>query len=68
MLNQKKESAREKYRATVASAMPEVKALVKKFGRAAVANCLTKIREYDREVGRLEKLKREIAEREAKLR
>lgn len=58
----------ERYRALAASAMPDVKRLVKKYGRKAVANCLTKIREYDKELSKLAALKKEIAAREARLR
>ena len=68
MKNGKKPNARDRYREQVSAAMPDVKRLVKRFGRKAVANCLHKIQEYDREVGRLAALKKEIAAREARLR
>jgi hypothetical protein len=64
----RKPNAAEKYRATVSAAMPEVKRLVKKYGRKAISNCVGKIRDYDKEVVRLAALKKEIAAREAKLR
>lgn len=63
----KKLTPMDRYRALAASAMPDVKRLVKKYGRKAVANCLAKIRDYDRELSKLADLKKEIAAREAKL-
>jgi hypothetical protein len=57
----------DKVRAQAKAAMPEVKRLVKKFGRRAVSACLKKIADYDKEVAKLSALKKEIAAREAKL-
>lgn len=68
MAAQRKQNKAQEYRTVVASAMPDVKALVKKYGRKAVANCVAKIRDYDKEVARLAELKKDIAAREAKLR
>lgn len=61
MQKPKRLTAMEKYRAQIAAAMPEVKRLVKKHGRKAIANCVAKIRDYDKEVSRLAELKKDIA-------
>lgn len=63
-----KYTARDMQRQQAKDAMPEVKALVLKYGRMAVGNCLNKIRARDKELKSLEKLKRELAEREKALR
>lgn len=63
----RKPTSMDRYRALAASAMPDVKRLVKKYGRKAVSNCVKKIADYEKEVGRLAALKKEIAAREAKL-
>ena len=52
----------EKRRAARQAAMPEVKRLVKKYGRSTVANCIGKIREQERAVQKLAALKREISQ------
>jgi hypothetical protein len=57
----------EKVRAQQSAAMPEVKRLVKKYGRRAVSACIKKIGDYDKELGKLAALKKEIAAREARL-
>lgn len=49
------------------AAMPEVKRLVKKYGRSAVVNCIGKIREYEKSKDRLAALKREVAQLEKKI-
>lgn len=64
----RKKNVAQEYRDLVASAMPDVKTVVKKYGRKAVANCLSKIRAYDKEARRLESLKKDVAALEAKLR
>jgi hypothetical protein len=50
-----------------AAAMPEVKALVKKFGRQVIASCLTRIREAEKGTKKLEAMKREVAALEKRL-
>lgn len=57
----------EKVRAQQAAAMPDVKRIVKKYGRRAVGACLKKIGDYDKELKKLAVLKKEVAAREAKL-
>lgn len=64
----RKMTTREKQHAAALAAMPEVKALVAKHGRAAITNCLNKIRLRDKELNKLADLKRELAEREKALR
>ena len=59
---------RDRHRAQVAAAMPEVRRLVKKFGRLAVGNCLGKIKARDKEAAKLAALKREVAQLEKGLR
>ena len=41
--------------------MPEVKRLVKKYGRSTIANCVSKIRDAEKAAQRLAALKREVA-------
>lgn len=67
MKAKRKLNAMEVRRAAAAAAMPDVKRMVKKYGRAAVANCLHKIADFDKEVSKLAALKKEIAAREARL-
>ena len=55
-------------RAQAAAAMPDVKRLVKKYGRLAVGNCIAKIRARDKEAAKLAALKREVANLERGLR
>lgn len=59
---------RDRRRAQATAAMPEVKRLVKKYGRLAVGNCLGKIRARDKEAAKLAALKREVHELERGLR
>jgi hypothetical protein len=63
----KKLNTNELRRARAAKAMPEVKAIVKRFGRMAVANCLNKIRERDKGAERLAALKKQVTELERRL-
>lgn len=51
-----------------AAAMPEVKRLVKKYGRSTIANCVAKIREHEKAAQKLLTLKREVAQLEKKIR
>lgn len=64
----KRLNARERYRQVVAAAMPEVKKLVKRFGRPAVGNCLAKIAAWEREAKKLSKLRSEVTQLERRLR
>lgn len=45
-----------------AQAMPEVKKLVRKFGRATIAACIAKIRAHEKGMEELATLKRKIVE------
>lgn len=54
-------------RAAADAAMPEVKRLVKKFGRTPITNCLNRLHEYEKSVQHLQTLKREVANLEKKL-
>jgi hypothetical protein len=60
-------TTRDKQHAAAVAAMPEVKRLVKKFGRTAVGNCLNKLKAHEKELGRLADLKAEIAALEKQL-
>lgn len=64
----KKMSRIDLQRAAAAAAMPEVKKLVKKFGRAAVGNCMGKIAASERAAKKLAVMKRDVAALEARLR
>lgn len=64
----RKLNQREARRQQAAAAMPEVKRLVQRFGRTAVANCLGKIKARDKEAARLADLKKQVAELERGLR
>lgn len=57
----------EKAKATREAAMPEVKRLVKKFGRASVGYCLTKLRDRDKAAKKVADLKRELQRLEKNL-
>lgn len=46
------------------AAMPEVKALLKKHGRAPVVWCLNQLSEYDKKVERIKQLKKEASDLE----
>lgn len=54
----------EKRRALRSAAMPEIKRLVKKYGRTIVASCLVNLKEHDQKLARIAALKREAAELE----
>ncbi len=58
---------REQQRQAQAAAMPEVKALVRLYGRSAIAVCLSKLKEYEKSRSRLAALKEEVALLEKKL-
>ena len=58
----------EQRRANAAAAMPEVKKLVKRFGRLAVGNCLGKIAAWEREANKLAEMRHEVAQLARKLR
>jgi N-methylhydantoinase B/oxoprolinase/acetone carboxylase alpha subunit len=64
----KKPNLVERRRAANARAMPEVKKLVKKFGRTAVSSCMTKIIAAEKATKKLVAMKRAVAEFESKLR
>lgn len=49
-------------------AMPEVKRLVKKYGRTAVSWCLAQMREYEQRLNRLDEARREVARLEQSVR
>lgn len=68
MVKKTKMNTREIRRARASAAMPEVKKLVSRFGRMAVANCLGKIKARDKEASRLAALKKQVAELEKGLR
>ncbi|MDE2103163.1 MAG: hypothetical protein KGL39_38310 [Patescibacteria group bacterium] len=50
----------EKRKQLRAAAMPEVKRLVKKYGRTTIQNCLLKLKEHDKTVARIAQMKREL--------
>lgn len=54
-------------RARAHAAMPEVKRLVRKFGRSVVASCLIKLREHEKGIAKLQALKTEVAKLERQL-
>ena len=64
----KRPNTRERQRALNARAMPDVRRLVKKYGRLAVGNCLAKIKARDHQAERLAILRREVATMEKALR
>lgn len=47
--------------------MPEVKRLVKKYGRSIVSGCVTRLRDYEKAQKRLADLRKEAAELEKRL-
>lgn len=49
------------------AALPDVKALVKKHGPATIAWCLSKIREHDKKLKELTRIKAEAAKLEREL-
>lgn len=50
------------------AAMPEVKKLVKRFGRATISSCLSQLRELDKQAQRLAALRKEVRELARKVR
>jgi hypothetical protein len=56
----KKKTPTEMLRAKADEAMPEVKRLVKKYGRNVVARCVNSLREYEKRVRALETAKQEV--------
>lgn len=60
-MKRKQQSPAERRRALRVAAMPEVKRLVKKFGRATISSCIGKIRDGEKAAAKLAALKREIA-------
>jgi len=57
-----------KRQASRKAAMPEVRRLVKKYGRATISNCLSQLRELDKQAQRLAALKKEVRELARKVR
>ena len=51
----------EKRRALRKAAMPEVKKLVKRFGRTTVMNCINQLKEHDKTLKKIAELRREAA-------
>lgn len=50
-----------------ALAMPEVKKLVKKFGRSTISGCLQRLADYDHKMKALVEKKREVKQLEKEL-
>ncbi len=48
-------------------AMPEVKKLVKRFGRSVVSGCLTRLADYDKKMKQLSEAKKAVANLEKEL-
>lgn len=59
MAKKRKKNTRDAHRAKIAAAMPEVRKLVKRFGRQAVGNCIGKLRAEEK--GQAELLARRFA-------
>jgi hypothetical protein len=57
----------ERRRAAAVAAMPEVRKLVKRYGRTAIGNCLAKIHAWEREAKRLNALRNEVKSLERRL-
>lgn len=57
----------EKAKEARALAMPEVKKLVKKFGRSTISGCLQRLQKYDSQMKLLAEKKKEIAQLEKEL-
>lgn len=51
----------------IKKAMPEVKTLVKKYGRTIVQACVTQLQEYERKCKELERMKRDTEKLEKEL-
>lgn len=64
----KRMNKRDLLRTTASAAMPDVKKLVKKFGRTAVSSCMTKIVASEKAAKKLAAMKREVADLESKMR
>lgn len=64
----RKPNLAERRRAAASAAMPEVKRIVKKFGRVAVSNCIGKIIASERAAAKVAAMKKELAVLESKLR
>lgn len=60
-MKKKKKTRLDIVRASRERAMPEVKKLVKKYGRTAIGWCVNQLREYERRVKKLAEAKREVA-------
>lgn len=58
---------RDQQKAKRDAAMPEVKRLVKKYGRTAVSGCLNRLAEYDKAQKKIAALRKEAAELEKRL-
>ena len=67
MAKAKKMTPIERRRIARAAAMPEVKRLVKRYGRATIANCVAKIRDHEKAAQKLLALKREVAQLEKRI-
>ena len=52
---------------TLSAAMPEVRALCEKHGRAIVMSCVTRIAQYEKKAAQVERLRQEAAALEKKL-
>lgn len=61
MKKAKEPNAREKHRANIAAAMPDIKNLVQRYGRSVVNGCLKKIAEIEKSKRRLAALKAEVS-------
>lgn len=60
-------SPKEQRKAQRAAAMPEVKKLVRRFGRTTIAACLSTLKDHEKGVKRLNDLKKEVARLERAL-
>lgn len=58
---------RDQQKAKRDAAMPEVKKLVKKYGRTAVSSCLSRLAEYDKATRKIAELRKQAAELEKRL-
>lgn len=63
----KRLSARDRQRLAASNAMPDVKKLVRRHGRAAVSNCLTKIYAAERAARKVAVMRKELVELEKRL-
>lgn len=57
-------AALERRRVLRSQAMPEVKRLVKRFGRSTIAACLGALKEHEKSLSKLAALKQEVAKLE----